>query len=175
MVRSLLRESQIRDVDNMSETEHDEWIHVDLVTSGTVTFTDGNVSGTGNIYAGEYYGDGSNLTGIEHPTTTLSGVITNETYETATSTATDTITLDFDHADYGVAYIDGVRQQSDAYVFSGTDQIVFDEAVPSGTEVAFTHLVAEDTEIYYTQSQVDAIIATVSGALQAQIDQMLEL
>jgi len=175
MARSLLRAAQLRDEDVMEEAEHDAWVHVNLVTSGTVNFQDGTISGTGDVYAGSYHGDGSNLTGIEHPTTTLSGVITNETYETATSTATDTITLDFDHADYGVAYIDGVRQQSDAYVFSGTDQIVFDEAVPSGTEVAFTHLVAEDTEIYYTQSQVDAIIATVSGALQAQIDQMLEL
>jgi len=64
MARSLIREGQIRDEDNLSEAEHDAWIHVNLVTSGTLDYQDGTISGTGDVYAGSYYGDGSNLTGI---------------------------------------------------------------------------------------------------------------
>ena len=64
MARSLLRASQLRDEDVMEEAEHDAWVHVNLVTSGTVNFQDGTISGTGDIYATTLYGDGSNLSGV---------------------------------------------------------------------------------------------------------------
>ena len=58
MVRSLLRASQLRDEDVMEEAEHDAWVHVDLVTSGTLNFQDGTISGTGSIYADTLYSSG---------------------------------------------------------------------------------------------------------------------
>ena len=58
-------------------------------------------------------------------------------YETVLSTATDTISVGFDHNDSGVPYVDGVRQMSDAYTFSGAQDVVFDETLVSGTKVAF--------------------------------------
>ena len=64
MARSLLRASQLRDEDVMEEAEHDAWVHVNLVTSGTLNFQDGTISGTGDIYATTLYGDGSNLSGV---------------------------------------------------------------------------------------------------------------
>ena len=64
MARSLLRASQLRDEDVMEEAEHDAWVHVNLVTSGTVNFQDGTISGTGDVYATTFYGDGSQLSGL---------------------------------------------------------------------------------------------------------------
>ena len=57
MARSLLREAQIRDEDNMSEAEHDAWVHINLVCSGTVTVENAPVmlSGTGDIYCNELH------------------------------------------------------------------------------------------------------------------------
>jgi hypothetical protein len=78
MVRSLIREAQIRDVDNMSETEHDAWVHVDLVTSGTVDFQDGTISGTGAIYADALYSAGEAMytqSEVDVLITTLSGAL----------------------------------------------------------------------------------------------------
>ena len=64
MARALLRADQMRDADVLTEAEHAAWVHVDLVTSGTLNFQDGTISGTGDIYATTFYGDGSQLTGI---------------------------------------------------------------------------------------------------------------
>ena len=74
MARSLLRASQLRDEDVLEEIEHDVLVHENLVTSGTLNFQDGTISGTGDVYAGSYHGDGS----------TLSGVISGENYYTQT-------------------------------------------------------------------------------------------
>ena len=51
MARSLLRASQMVDEDILEEIEHDVLVHEDLVTSGTLNFQDGTISGTGDIYA----------------------------------------------------------------------------------------------------------------------------
>jgi hypothetical protein len=64
MARSLIREGQIVDVDVLSEQEHDDLVHENLTTSGTLNFQDGTISGTGDVHANAYYGDGSELTGV---------------------------------------------------------------------------------------------------------------
>jgi len=64
MARALLRADQMRDEDVLEETEHDVLVHENLVTSGTLNFQDGTISGTGDVYATTYYGDGSELTGV---------------------------------------------------------------------------------------------------------------
>jgi len=64
MARALLREEQIGDIDNLSEPEHDVLVHENLVTSGTLNFQDGTISGTGDVYANAYHGDGSTLSGV---------------------------------------------------------------------------------------------------------------
>ena len=55
MARALLREGQIGDPDNLSEHEHDILIHDNLVTSGTLNFQDGTISGTGDIYCDDLH------------------------------------------------------------------------------------------------------------------------
>lgn len=64
MARAQLRADQIRDVDNLTEPEHASLVHENLVTSGTLNFQDGTISGTGDVYATTFYGDGSQLSGI---------------------------------------------------------------------------------------------------------------
>jgi len=64
MVRSRLRADQIRDPDLLTEAEHAALVHQNLTTSGILNFQDGTISGTGDVYATTYYGDGSQLTGI---------------------------------------------------------------------------------------------------------------
>ena len=64
MTRALLRAGQIRDPDVLTEHEHAVLVHQNLTTSGTLNFQDGTISGTGDIYATTYYGDGSELTGV---------------------------------------------------------------------------------------------------------------
>lgn len=64
MARAKIREDQIEDIDNLSESEHDVLVHENLVTSGTLNFQNGTISGIGDVYATDYYGDGSNLTGV---------------------------------------------------------------------------------------------------------------
>jgi hypothetical protein len=58
-------------------------------------------------------------------------------YEETLTSGTDTITLDFDHGDSGHAYVDGVRQKSSAYSFSGARDVVFVQTLPEDTEVIF--------------------------------------
>ena len=64
MVRSRLRADQIRDPDLLTEAEHAALVHQNLTTSGILNFQDGTISGTGDVYATTYYGDGSQLSGI---------------------------------------------------------------------------------------------------------------
>jgi len=61
MARALLRADQMRDEDVLTEYEHDTEVHVNLVTSGTLNFQDGTISGTGDIYADNFYGGGETL------------------------------------------------------------------------------------------------------------------
>ena len=68
MPRSRLREDQIRDADVLTEAEHDALIHENLTTSGILNFQDGTISGTGNIHADSFYGDGSNINNINADT-----------------------------------------------------------------------------------------------------------
>lgn len=58
MARSQITEAQIRDEDNMSEAEHDAWVHINLVCSGTV-IVDSPVmlSGTGDVYCHELHAE----------------------------------------------------------------------------------------------------------------------
>lgn len=88
----------------------------------------------------------SKLSGIEdgaEANDSVSDILQSNTYEETLTSAKTTITLDFDHDDFGAAYVDGVRQMSGAFSYSGTDQIVFDETLPIGSKVVFTHLVAQ--------------------------------
>lgn len=64
MVRARIRADQIRDPDLLTEAEHAVLVHKNLTTSGTLNFQDGTISGTGDVYATTYYGDGSKLTGV---------------------------------------------------------------------------------------------------------------
>lgn len=64
MTRARLRANQILDADVLTEAEHASLVHQNLTTSGTLNFQDGTISGTGDVYATTYYGDGSNLSGI---------------------------------------------------------------------------------------------------------------
>ncbi len=57
MARALLRADQIRDEDVLTESEHGSWVHINLVTSGTLNFQDGTISGTGDIYGDDLYTD----------------------------------------------------------------------------------------------------------------------
>ncbi len=61
MARALLREEQIGDIDNLSEPEHDVLVHENLVTSGTLNFQDGTISGTGDIYCDDLYTSGDTI------------------------------------------------------------------------------------------------------------------
>lgn len=62
MPRSRISEDQIKDVDNMSETEHDAWTHVNLVCSGTVTIdAPVMVSGAGDIYCKDLHTEDNSI------------------------------------------------------------------------------------------------------------------
>jgi len=81
MARALLREDQMGDRDNLSEDEHDVLVHENLVTSGTLNFQDGTISGTGDVYAGTLYGSGEALytqSEVDALITTLSGSLQNQ-------------------------------------------------------------------------------------------------
>jgi len=110
MTRALLREHQIGDRDNLSEDEHDVLVHENLVTSGTLNFQDGTISGTGDVYATTYYGDASNLTGTS---STPESLYYNDTDIKATATAA------------GIEVTDGTRTASMKYV--GTELVILSE------------------------------------------------
>jgi hypothetical protein len=74
----------------------------------------------------------------------VSNILNNRTYEETLSSDTDTITLTFNHGSFGTAYVDGVRQSSDSFTFSGTDQIVFDEVLPANSKIVFTQIVTDE-------------------------------
>ncbi len=81
MARALLREHQIGDRDNLSEDEHDVLVHENLVTSGTLNFQDGTISGTGLIYADTLYGNGEAIytqSEVDALITTLSGALQSQ-------------------------------------------------------------------------------------------------
>ena len=117
MARSLIREHQIRDEDNMSEAEHDAWIHVNLVTSGTVNFQDGTISGTGDVYATTYYGSGSELTGVGGSSTPAS-LYYNDTDVKATAIAA------------GIEITDGTAAGIEIHY--SADDAYFDNTDPNG-------------------------------------------
>jgi len=84
MARALLRADQMRDADVLTESEHDNEVHVNLVTSGTLNFQDGTISGTGSIYADALYGNGEALytqAEVDALITTLSGALQSQINE----------------------------------------------------------------------------------------------
>jgi len=84
MARALLREHQMGDRDNLSEPEHEVLVHENLVTSGTLNFQDGTISGTGDVYANTLYGNGEALytqSEVDALITTLSGALQTQINE----------------------------------------------------------------------------------------------
>jgi hypothetical protein len=90
----------------------------------------------------------------------ISTIQLSNTYTETLESATDTITLDFDHEDQGIAFIDGLRQAPNSFSFSGTNQIVFSEVLPIGTVVVFTNVVYNDTTL-----STDTTLSNDSDAL----------
>jgi hypothetical protein len=84
MARALLREHQMGDRDNLSEPEHEVLVHENLVTSGTLNFQDGTISGTGSVYADTFYVGGEALytqAEVDDLITTLSGALQSQINE----------------------------------------------------------------------------------------------
>lgn len=161
MARALLREGQMGDRDNLSEPEHEVLVHENLVTSGTLNFQDGTISGTGDVYATTYYGDGSQLTGVGGGATdkieegdssvevidaggaaTIVGTVDSETAFVATANGSVDLYYDgtktFETSAAGATLVgtltaDGLTMAANEYITLAGNSRIYD----SGTEITF--------------------------------------
>lgn len=146
-----------------------------VALTGNWGYGSSNISGTGNMYATTFYGDGSNLTGISTTHSGLSGLDYASAGHTGFApTSHNHAGADINSGDIAIARISAALSDFGANTISGTGDIYAGSFYGDGSNLtgvvsdhgALSGLDDDDhSAIYYNKTAVDAKWTTWSGTI----------